>query len=79
MSLVIKRNYTINKLEQRVEKLERTLEDFMNKWDTHIQRKRDERDERWDEMVRVLTVQERNKKMKYKIGVDVDSVLRDFR
>ena len=54
--------YTINKLEQRVEKLERTLEDFMNKWGPDIQRKRDERDERWDEMVRVLTVQERNKK-----------------
>ena len=54
--------YTINKLEQRVEKLERTLEDFMNKWGPDIQRKRDERDERWDEMVRVLTVQKRNKK-----------------
>ena len=54
--------YTINKLEQRVEKLERTLEDFMNKWGPDTQRKRDERDERWDEMVRVLTVQERNKK-----------------
>tara|TARA_B100001939_G_scaffold211824_2_gene182247 strand:+ start:938 stop:1177 length:240 start_codon:yes stop_codon:yes gene_type:complete len=54
--------YTINKLEQRVEKLEKTLEDFMSKWGPDVQKKRDERDNRWDEMIRVLTVQKRNSK-----------------
>ena len=54
--------YTINKLEQRVEKIEKTLEDFMSKWGPDVQKKRDERDNRWDEMIRVLTVQKRNSK-----------------
>ena len=49
-------------LEKKVEKLEKTISDFMEKWGPDTQKKRDERDNRWDEMVRVLTVQERNKK-----------------
>ena len=54
--------YEIEQLEKRVKKLEETLEYFMEQWGPDTQRKRDERDRRWDEMVRVLTVQERNKK-----------------
>ena len=54
--------YEIEQLEKRVEKLEMILEKFMEQWGPDTQRKRDERDRRWDEMVRVLTVQERNKK-----------------
>jgi len=49
-------------LEKKVEKLEKTISDFMEKWGPDTQKKRDERDNRWDEMVRVLTVQERNKR-----------------
>ncbi len=54
--------YTINKLEQRVEKLENLIKDFMENWGPEVQKKRDERDNRWDEMIRVLTVQKRNSK-----------------
>ena len=54
--------YTINKLEERVEALEKILKEFMTKWGPDVQRKRDERDERWDEMIKVLQIQERNKK-----------------
>jgi|TARA_R100000030_G_C3181778_1_gene106047 hypothetical protein len=49
-------------LEKRVEKLEEMLAEFMERWGPDTQRKRDERDRRWDEMVRVLTVQERKAK-----------------
>jgi hypothetical protein len=51
-------------LEKRVEKLEEMLAEFMERWGPDTQRKRDERDRRWDEMVRVLTVQERKKRGK---------------
>ena len=54
--------HAINKLEERIEKLEKTLEEFMGKWGPEVQRRRDERDHKWDEMIRVLTVQSRNKK-----------------
>mgnify|MGYP001441107384 FL=1 len=54
--------YTINKLEERVEALEKILKEFMTKWGPDVQRKRDERDARWDEMINVLQIQERNKK-----------------
>ena len=62
MSQDIKHNDT-NKLEilsKRVEKLERIVEDFMNKWGHGVQEKRKKRDDVWDEMVRVLTAQKRN-------------------
>ena len=54
--------YTINKLEERIEKLERTLREFMDNWGPEVQRKRDERDEKWDEMIKVLQIQSRNAK-----------------
>jgi len=56
--------FEIEQLERRVEKLELILEKFMEQWGPDTQRKRDERDRRWDEMVRVLTVQERKKRGK---------------
>ena len=61
MSQDIKHNDT-NKLEilsKRVEKLERIVEDFMNKWGHGVQEKRKKRDDVWDEMVRVITAQKR--------------------
>ena len=56
--------FEIEQLERRVEKLELILENFMEQWGPDVQKKRDERDRRWDEMVRVLTVQERKKRGK---------------
>ena len=50
----------ITELSERVDKLEKILKEFMDKWGPDVQRKRDERDERWDEMIRVLTIQERD-------------------
>ena len=53
--------YTINKLEQRIEKLENTIKEFMSKWGPEVQEKRDRRDRVWDEMVRVVSIQNKNK------------------
>ena len=50
----------IEKLEKRIEKLEKLLKDFMDKWGPDVQRRRDERDEKWDEMIRVLSIQKRD-------------------
>ena len=49
-------------LEKKVEKLEKTIKEFMDNWGPDVQKKRDERDRRWDEMIKVLQIQERNKK-----------------
>tara|TARA_B100001778_G_C18424332_1_gene554747 strand:- start:41 stop:379 length:339 start_codon:yes stop_codon:yes gene_type:complete len=54
--------YTINKLEERIEKLENIINEFMKDWGPDVQKRRDERDEKWDEMIKVLQIQERNKK-----------------
>ena len=50
---------SINDLEKRVEKLEDIIEDFMDKWGPGVQKKRENRDKVWDEMIRVLTIQNR--------------------
>tara|TARA_R100001163_G_C5053038_1_gene189639 strand:- start:1042 stop:1230 length:189 start_codon:yes stop_codon:yes gene_type:complete len=49
-------------LEKKVENLEKTIKEFMDNWGPDVQKKRDERDRRWDEMIKVLQIQERNKK-----------------
>ena len=48
------------RLDRRISKLEKKVEEFLKSWGPDVQRKRDERDERWDEMVRVLTIQKKN-------------------
>ena len=48
-------------LEKKVERLEKTIKDFMDKWGPDVQKRRDERDEVWDEMVRVVSIQNKNK------------------
>ena len=48
-------------LEKKVERLEKTIKDFMDKWGPDVQKKRAERDEVWDEMVRVVSIQNKNK------------------
>ena len=52
----------INELEKRIERLEKTLKEFMDNWGPEVQKRRDERDAKWDEMVSVLTIQNRGKK-----------------
>ena len=54
--------YEIDKLTKRIEELEKILKEFMENWGPEVQRRRDERDHKWDEMIRVLTVQSRNTK-----------------
>ena len=63
MSEMAKRGtyFEIKQLERRVEKLEKILEEFMEQWGPEVQKKRAERDARWDEMVRVLQIQESKK------------------
>ena len=56
--------FEIDELKKRVEELENKLDIFMEKWGPDVQEKRDKRDKVWDEMVRVITVQERNNKGK---------------
>ena len=54
----------ITRLEKRVKKLEKTIKDFMNEFGPSVQRKRAQRDQKWDEMVRVLTIQDRHRDKK---------------
>ena len=54
-------------LEKKVENLEKTIKEFMDNWGPDVQKKRDERDRRWDEMIKVLQIQERNKKWNIKL------------
>ena len=56
--------FEIDELRKRVDELENKLNVFMEKWGPDVQEKRDKRDRVWDEMVRVITVQERNNKGK---------------
>tara|TARA_B100000214_G_scaffold272341_1_gene202575 strand:+ start:431 stop:622 length:192 start_codon:yes stop_codon:yes gene_type:complete len=52
--------YEIDQLSKRIEKLEETIKEFMSKWGPEVQQKRDKRDEVWDEMVRVVSIQNKN-------------------
>ena len=52
--------YEIDQLSKRIEKLEETIKEFMSKWGPEVQQKRDKRDEVWEEMVRVVSIQNKN-------------------
>tara|TARA_B000000475_G_C15638966_1_gene300760 strand:- start:345 stop:521 length:177 start_codon:yes stop_codon:yes gene_type:complete len=58
----MKQQDKIGRLENRVRKLEKKLKTFMERWGPDVQKKRDERDAKWDEMVKVLQIQERNRR-----------------
>ena len=60
MNLIEIRDY-INKLEKRIISLEGTVNNFMEKYGPDVQNKRAERDAVWDEMVRVVSIQNKNK------------------
>ena len=56
--------FEIDRLANRVRKLEKemkVIKEFMNNWGPDVQRRRDKRDAVWDEMVRVLSIQNRNR------------------
>ena len=56
--------YEIDKLSNKVRKLEKKVkafEEFMKKWGPDVQKRRDERDRVWDEMVRVVSIQNKHK------------------
>ncbi len=48
-------------LEKKVERLEKTIDTFMKKWGPDVQERRAKRDEVWDEMVRVVSIQSKGK------------------
>ena len=48
-------------LEKKVEKLEKTVSSFMKKWGPDVQERRAKRDQVWDEMVRVGSIQNKGK------------------
>ena len=48
-------------LEKKIERLEKTIKDFMSKWGPDVQERRAKRDEVWDEMVRVISIQNKGK------------------
>ena len=60
MNLFEIRDYN-NKLEKRIISLEGTVNNFMEKYGPDVQNKRAERDAVWDEMVRVVSIQNKNK------------------
>ena len=64
MKRKISNELAIAVLEKKVERLEKTIKDFMDKWGPDVQKKRAERDEVWDEMVRVVSIQNKNKDKK---------------
>ena len=43
---------------------ENLIKDFMENWGPEVQKRRDERDEVWDEMVRVVSIQNKNRSEK---------------
>mgnify|MGYP001315639605 CR=1 FL=1 len=49
----------IKNIEKRLINLENKIQDFMSSWGPETQKKRDQRDAVWDEMVRVITIQNR--------------------
>ena len=61
MSKKISNELKIAILEKKVATLEKTLKEFMDKWGPDVQKRRDERDAVWDEMVRVVSIQNKNK------------------
>ena len=54
-------NERYNKVRETSKKTRKTIQDFMNEFGPSVQRKRAQRDEKWDEMIRVLTIQERDR------------------
>jgi len=56
----MKQEDRLKKLDERISSLEQTIKTFMDNWGPDVQRQRDERDEKWDEMVRILSIQKKH-------------------
>mgnify|MGYP001192603876 CR=1 FL=1 len=54
----------IKDIEKRLKDLENKFNNFMDSWGPETQKKRDQRDAVWDEMVRVITIQNRKNNSK---------------
>ena len=48
-------------MEERIDKLEAIITNFMNNWGPEVQEARSRRDEIWDEMVRVVSIQNKHR------------------
>ena len=62
--MIDKDSRDIRKINKRIDRLEKLLEDFMSKWGPDVQRRRDERDAVWDEMVKVVSIQRKHQQPK---------------
>ena len=51
-------------MEERIDKLEAVITNFMNNWGPEVQEARSRRDEIWDEMVRVVSIQKKHQQPK---------------
>ena len=51
-------------MEERIDKLEAVIDNFMNNWGPEVQEARSRRDEVWDEMVRVVSIQKKHQQPK---------------
>jgi len=51
-------------MEGRIDKLEAIIDNFMNNWGPEVQEARSKRDEVWDEMVRVVSIQKKHQQPK---------------
>ena len=51
-------------MEERIDKLEAVIDNFMNNWGPEVQEARSRRDEIWDEMVRVVSIQKKHQQPK---------------
>ena len=51
----------IDHLENELNMMRYRIDKFMKKWGPDVQKRRDERDAVWDEMVRVVSIQKKNK------------------
>ena len=53
--------FEIEQLEKRVERLEKIIKEFIENWGPDVQMRRDKRDKVGDEMVRVVSIQNKHK------------------
>ena len=53
--------YIYEEVDKRIDKLEAIITNFMNNWGPEVQEARSRRDEVWDEMVRVVSIQNKHR------------------
>ena len=53
--------YIYEEVDERIDRLEAIITNFMNNWGPEVQEARSRRDEVWDEMVRVVSIQNKHR------------------